>query len=176
MLAVELVQPGIRAVHARHAGTQLGVAHQALHATPTDAVAGTAQLLVQPRTAVAAAVAAKQGREAARQVPVLLRVRAGRAAAPGVVAGAGDAVEPAEARDRVRAALRVDEREDGAFRAEQNRMAFFKRACSSCSSACARSSSCRRRLSRASGTGRDGRVPRKTPARTSRRHFDNMNG
>ena len=64
------------------------------------------------------------------------------------------------------------------FRAAQNRMAFFRRSCSSCSSAYFRS----RRLElrdlarRALPAGAFGARPRSRPSFTSFRHFDSMKG
>src|SRR5205809_102518 len=109
--------------------------------------------------------------------PALSGAGTGRARPPRVVARAGDPVERAEPRHGVRPPLRVDERERVSFRVAQNRMAFFKRACSSCSSAWARSSAWRRRISRAGGIFTAGaRPPRSTPSRTAFRHRDSMNG
>ena len=87
-----------------------------------------------------------------------------------------NSVERTETRHRVRPPLRVDERKDVFLSTEQNRMAFFRRSCSSCSSACARSSACSRRISRRGGTVRSRPLPRSTPSRTCLRHFDSMNG
>jgi hypothetical protein len=80
------------------------------------------------------------------QAPVLARARTLAAAAPRVEPRARDVVAAAERGDAEAGVLRdevVDEGEDLGFRALQNRMAFFKRACSSCNSAYFRSSCCR---------------------------------
>ena len=68
------------------------------------------------------------------QSPVLARVRTLVAAAPRVEPRARDVVTAAEGGDVEAVVLCdevVDEGEDLAFRALQNRMAFFKRSCSS---------------------------------------------
>src|SRR5947209_19405434 len=90
------------------------------------------------RTAVGAAVLLEESLNPPLQLPVLRRAGTLGALSPSVVAGPRDAVYRTEPRHRVIAPVRVDEREDVSFRVAQNRMAFFRRACSSCSSACAR--------------------------------------
>ena len=117
------------------------------------------------------------------QLPVLVRVRALAAAAPRVEPAPGDAVATTERRDLegdAAVALRdevVDEGEPLAFRALQNRMAFFKRSCSSFNSAYFRSSACSCGISRAGPTGGAfGGRPRSRPSFTSFRHFESMTG
>jgi hypothetical protein len=111
------------------------------------------------------------------QSSVLFRSRAHAAPPPRVEARRRDAVPPTERADAERDVLARDEGEDVAFRAEQNRMAFFKRSCSSLSSAYSRSSRCSCAISRAGGAlaGFAG-APRKRPSRASFRHFDSMKG
>jgi hypothetical protein len=70
--------------------------------------------------------------------PVLPVSQTHQSLAPRVVAAARHAEQPTEPRHTEPLALVVDEREDVGFRAEVNRMTFFKRACSSASRACAR--------------------------------------
>jgi hypothetical protein len=70
--------------------------------------------------------------------PVLPLTRTHRSLAPRVIAWARDPEQPTETRHPESFALFVDEREDIGFRAEVNRISFFKRACSSSSSAWAR--------------------------------------
>jgi hypothetical protein len=95
-------------------------------------------------------VQVKEARDFRRQLPVLERVRAGAALAPRVEPRPRDAVAPTEGRHFEgfeAVVLRdgvLDEGEAVAFRsalrALQNRMAFFKRSCSSLSSVYLRSS------------------------------------
>jgi len=129
------------------------------------------------RTAVGAAVLLEESLNAPLQLPVLRRAGTLGALSPGVVAGPRDAVYRTEPRHRVIAPVRVDEREDVSFRVAQNRMAFFRRACSSCRSACARSSYCSRRISRGGATWTAApRFPRSCPSRIAFRHREGMNG
>src|SRR5256886_17629732 len=94
------------------------------------------QRALDARTAVGAAVMLEESLNPSLQLPVLRRVGTLGALPPGVVARPRDAVQRTEPRHRVVAPVRVDEREDVSFRVAQNRMAFFRRACSSCRSAC----------------------------------------
>ncbi len=84
---------------------------------------------------VATRMRVKELRDLLEQPPVLFRVGTHGAGSPGIVAGAADAVATAEIRHPMGPALRVDEREAIGFRAEQNRIAFFRSACSSWSCA-----------------------------------------
>src|SRR6266705_1275012 len=164
MLAVEAMEPGIGTV-------ELG------DAAPTDRPPRGAQRALHSGTPVRPVMLPEQSVNVLLQLPVLSGAGTGRACPPRVVARAGDPVKRAEPRHGVRPPLRVDERERVSFRVAQNRMAFFKRACSSCSSAWARSSAWSRRISRAGGSFTAGaRRPRSTPSRTSFRHRDSMNG
>ncbi len=120
--------------------------------------------LIQPRAAVPLAMDAKQTLDLRREHPVLLRSRAHAAPVPGVEPGGRDGIAPAEGSHAERAPLALDERERVPFRAEQNRMAFFKRACSSLSSAYSRSSCCSFASSRAGpADGAFGARPRSRP-------------
>jgi hypothetical protein len=111
------------------------------------------------------------------QLPVLYGVRARRTATPGVVSGGAHLKQGTEPSHGVLVPLGVDERERVSFRVAQNRMAFFKRACSSCRRACARSSAWSLRISRGGGSFTAvPRFPRRCPSRTAFRHRDNMNG
>ena len=127
--------------------------------------------------AVGAVMRAKERRDLLRQRPVLLRVPTRAPAVPGVEARPRHAEQPTEARHTQPRPLAVDERERRVGGAEQNRMAFFRRACSSCNIAWSRSSVARRRSSRAGGGAGAGRfAPRSVPSRHSRRHFDSIKG
>ena len=177
MLPVEAMEPGIGPVELGHASAQASCTHQPRDAAPTDRPPLGAQRALEPGTPVRSVMLLEQSVNVLLQLPVLSGAGTGRARPPRVVARAGDPVERAEPRHSVRPPLRVDERERVSFRVAQNRMAFFKRACSSCSSAWARSSAWRRRISRAGGTFTAGaRPPRSTPSRTAFRHRDSMNG
>ena len=68
----------------------------------------------------------EQARDLVRNVPVLLRVRAFPATTPGIEACACHVEPPTQRRHAVLRVVRFDEGEDVAFRAEQNRMAFFR--------------------------------------------------
>src|SRR2546428_438905 len=136
-----------------------------------------AQRALQPGTPVRPVMLREQAVNVRAQLPVLSGVGTARACPPRVVARAGDPVERAEPRHGVLPPLRVDERERVPFCVAQNRMAFFRRACSSCSSAWARSSAWSRRISRAGGTFPPGaRGPRSTPSRAAFRHRDSITG
>ena len=104
--------------------------HQPHHTPTTDRDPLGAERTDEPRAAVHPAVGAKHIMNPLQQDPVLLRVRTGAASRPRVVAGAGDAVERTQLSQGERAALRVDERERFTLGSEQNRIAFFRRACS----------------------------------------------
>ena len=96
------------------------------------------QRSMHARTAIRPATGGKDGSNLQKQHPVLFPVAALPPLAPRVVPRPRDPVAPTQLRHSERRALLIDEREDVGLRAEQNRMAFFNKACSSCSSACAR--------------------------------------
>ena len=75
------------------------------------------------------------------QRPVLFRVGALAASAPGIEAGGRHVKVPAQRAHARLGVVRLDEGEDVACRAEQNRMAFFRRSCSCCNAAYFRSTS-----------------------------------
>ena len=152
MLAVEAMQPGIGAVDLHDPRAQPRRAHEACDPASADGAPLRAQRALDAGTAVGPAVLLEEPLNAPLQLPVLRCVSTLGSLPPRVVAGPGDAVHCTEPRHRVGAPLRVDEREDVSFRVAQNRMAFFKRACSSCRSACARSSAWSRRISRGGGS------------------------
>jgi hypothetical protein len=133
--------------------------------------AGTAIPLLMPR---------EEPNDLRGQVAILVRVRAGFPSAPRVEPTRRDSIAAAERGDVVAFVLRdemVDEGEPLALRAAQNRMAFFKRSCSSSSAAYLRSRACNCAISRA-GLGGSAVLARpfNRPSFTSFRHFDNMNG
>src|SRR5206468_2233672 len=176
MLAVEPMEPRIGAVELGHAGPQAGRAHQPRDAAPADRPSLGAQRALDAGAPIRPVMRLAGAVNALPQLPVLSGAGTGRACPPRIVARAGDAVEGAEPGHGVRPLLGVDERERVSFRVAQNRMAFFRRACSSCSSAWARSSACSRRISRGGGTFTATRFPRSIPSRTAFRHRDSMNG
>lgn len=157
-----------------------GRAHQAGDATATARPPSLDQLFIQARTAVPCLVSREATQNLDGQSPVLARVRTLAAAAPRVEPRARDVVAAAEWGDFEAFVLRdevVDEGEDLAFRALQNRMAFFKRSCSALSSAYCRSSACSCAISRVGpGGGAFGERSRSRPALASFRHLDNMKG
>src|SRR6478735_7074152 len=108
------------------------------------------------------------------------RVRADCPVSPRVVPAGRDVVAATERSDLVAFVLgdeRVDEGEPVALRAAQNRMAFFKRSCSSWSSAYFRSRAWSAAISRAGPAGAAfGGRPRSRPSFTSFRHLDSMKG
>lgn len=127
---------------------------------------------MHPWAAVAARVRLEDPPDASHQLPVLLRMRALRAAAPGIVARARHSVAATETRHAVRPArlraLRVDEGEDFSLRAEQNRMAFSRSSCSSLRMACSFSSAWSLAISRAGPAGGAfPAFPRSFPSRAS---------
>jgi hypothetical protein len=130
VLAEELVQLRVAAIDARCPGSEPRDVHQAHHAAPTDRDPLGVERADDPWAAVHSAVGAKDFLEPLQQGPVLLRVRTRPASCPRVIAGASDAVECAESGQGERRALRVDERERFTLGSEQNRIAFFRRACS----------------------------------------------
>src|SRR5215204_3987075 len=103
---------------------------------------------MQARAAVAVAVGSEESRDLAEELPVLFRMGTRATPMRAVEAGARHPVAPTQGAHASPRVLRDDEaRDEGddvAFRAEQNRMAFFKRACSSWRRAYSRSSCCRR--------------------------------
>src|SRR5437773_1246918 len=143
---------------------------------PADGAPLRVQRAMDAGTAVGPPVLLEEPLNPPLELPVLRRVVTHWAPPPGVVTGARNAVQRAQARHGVLAPLRVDERERVSFRVAQNRMAFFRRACSSCKSACARSSAWSRRISRGGGPFTATRFPRSIPSRTAFRHRDSMKG
>lgn len=132
---------------------------------------------MNPWTAVALVMPREASHNLRSQVTVLFRVRAFVPPLPGVEPAARDAVAAAERGERAPVAEGRDEGEALGFRAEQNRMAFFKRSCSSCSSAYFRSSACSWAISRAGPAGGAfGARPRNRPSFASFRHFESMKG
>src|SRR5439155_8696476 len=177
VLAVEAMEPRIGTVDLHGPRAQARPAHEPLDPAATDGARLRVQRALDARAAVGAAVLLEEPLNPPLQLPVQRRVGTLGALPPGVVARPCDAVHRTEPRHRVVTPVRVDEREDVSFRVAQNRMAFFRRACSSCRSACARSSSCSRRISRGGATWTAvPRFPRNRPSRTSFRHRESMKG
>ena len=130
VLAEEAVQLGVRTIDPRDARSQPRVLHEPHHASPARRDPFGAERADEPRAPVGAAVGAEQPFNAAKENPVLFLVGARSPTAPRVVASAGDPVQRTESGQRVRVAVPVDERERFTLGSEQNRIAFFRRACS----------------------------------------------
>lgn len=92
-----------------------------------------AQQDVDPRTAVGAVAGLETLPDQAQQPSIVACVAARLAPTPRVVAAARDPQLFAEPPDGEPVPLLIDEREDIALRSEQNRIAFFRSSCSSCS-------------------------------------------
>jgi hypothetical protein len=86
---------------APRARVQTGLAHQARHALPTDAMPGSAQLGMDTRAAVATAAGREGGTDVGREGFVPTCAVRHRALSPGVVARRGDAERTAHERDGV---------------------------------------------------------------------------
>ena len=174
----EAVQAGEAAIDLPRPGPQARGTHEASNAPDAHPHAGGGEGMVDAGAAVRVTAAREDGLDLLEEGAVLALARAGPAASPRVVAGPGDSVEGAEPSHGEPLTLRLDEREDLRFRAEENRMAFFKSSCSSFSSACSRFSVCSCLISRADREGistRRGR-PLSAPSRTSLRQRDSMKG
>lgn len=152
MLTTEPVQTRVRAIDPCPRRPQTRVPHEPLHSTSTRPPALATGLAADSRTSVAAMVSGEERHDPPSEPPVLFGVRTRRAPPPRVVARAAHPVEGRQTLQRERPSLALDAREDRSARAEQNRMAFVRSACSSCRSACACSSSWSRRISLADGT------------------------
>lgn len=180
MLGKARANAGLRAIAADGFGAESRFTEEARHAAAATAPARRDELLVETRTAIAIVVAREAPHDLRGQRPVLARVRTERAPAPRVESGARDVVAAAEWSDAEAFVLRDEVRDEGeavAFRALQNRMAFFKRSCSSFSSAYCRSRRCSCAISRAGPAGGAFRGwPRSRPSFTSFRHFESMKG
>src|SRR2546428_2008940 len=115
MLAVEPMQPRIRAVDLHDPRAQAGGAHQARYPAPADGPSHRPQRAMDAGTAVGSPVLLEEPLNPPLELPVLRRVATHRAPPPGVIAGSRDPVQRAQSRHRVLAPLRVDERERSAF-------------------------------------------------------------
>ena len=174
---IESVDRHFRAIPEYGRRPQAGLTHETGDPTPAHAPAGALQQLMQAWTSVAPVVQGKQAHDLVAEGPVLLCMRARPATTPGIEARPRHAKGAAQGRHAVLRPMRRDEGEDVAFRAEQNRMAFFRRSCSCSSCAYFRSSACSCLSSRTgAGGGAAGGFPRNRPSRTSFRHFESMKG
>ena len=180
MLREARANAGLRAIAAHRLRAESGAAHEPSHAVSTHRPAGANQLPIDPRTAIALLVLREASNDLGGQRPVLKRVCTRFASAPRVEPRARDVIPAAERSDLEAFVLgneMVDEREDFACCGLQNRMAFFKRSCSSFSSAYRRSSRWNCAISRAGPAGGAfGGRPRKRPSFASLRHFESMKG
>jgi hypothetical protein len=125
------------AVQPAHPCAQSAPAHQPRHTLATCANACLLQQRVNTRATVAASAGLMQRFDASAQRLVLAGVPARSASSPRAVARAANLELGAEPRDAKAVPFLVDEGEDVALRAEQNRMAFFNSSCSFLSSSCA---------------------------------------
>ena len=107
------------------------LAHQPRYAIPAYPHAPDAQRPLNSRTAVRPMAIRVHPLDASEQLRVPLTTLARAALAPSVVPTAGNLVESAHHRDRVLRAVCFEELEDFCLRSEENRMAFFRIACSS---------------------------------------------
>ena len=149
MARVEAERVGLGAVAPDGLRAQPRRPHEARDAPSAHHPAGGLEQPLNPRAPVPLSVLNEEPRDLGGQSPVLLRMRAHAAAPPGVEAGGRHRVAPAERRDAVVRALGLDEGEEVALRAEQNRMAFLRSSCSSCSAAYFAPSACSWAISRA---------------------------
>src|ERR1035437_5140817 len=177
MPGIEVMNLDLRVVALHGLRPQSGSAHQARHAPPAHRPAGIDQAPIDARTPIAFLVHEKETFDFREKDPVLLRMYTLTATAPGIEPAGRHVIAPTQRGYTEPRALRVDEGERVAFRAEQNRMAFFRSSCSAWSKACACSSAWSCAISRAGpGGGAFGARPRNQPSRASLRHLDNMNG
>lgn len=180
MLGKARANAGLGAISSHRFPAEPRRAHESRDAATTADPAGDYELPMESRTAVALLVLCKAANDFGGQRPVLDRVCAFAALPPRVEAARRDVVAAAERSDFEAFVLRdemLDEGEDIALRALQNRMAFFRRSCSSLSSAYFRSRVCNCAISRAGPAGGAFRGwPRSRPSVTSFRHFESMKG
>ena len=174
----EAVKPRNAPIQLQSAGPEASLAQEPADASSAHPHTGGGERAVDARASVRATAARKDRSDLLEHRRILAVARARAPLAPRVVARAGHGVERAQALHGEPLALSVDEREDLRLRAEENRMAFFKSACSSFSIACSRLRTCSCLISRAEREGRSTRRarPLSTPSRTSFRQRDSMNG
>jgi len=122
---IQLGGPGFQAVLAHQAGDPF------LGNLPAPVLQGC----MHPWTAVGVSALFMNFLYFLQQALLFLLPRAGLSVSPGIVTGAGDAIDPAQDGDWVLLPVLFYEREDFSFRSEQNRMAFFRISCSSLSRA-----------------------------------------
>ena len=162
-------QPSLRPIDPCTARAQTSSPHEAFDAPSTDRPPQDQESPVDSRTAVGASTPLENVPNDVGERPVLFPSCALLAVTPGVVPSARDTEERTKAGYRERAALAFDEREDVGLRSEQNRIAFFRSACSSWSTAWAFSNAWSRLSSRTGTLGAGGRVddPLRQPSRAS---------
>ena len=131
MLTEPSMRPRLAAVNTHEACAPTARPHEPLDTPATDPVAALAQGSMQTRTPIRAAALLEDRPHRLHQNPVLFPARTRGATAPRLVAGPRHAVQRTEACHRHHPSVRRDERERFGLRSEQNRMAFFRRACSS---------------------------------------------
>src|SRR5262245_5761389 len=174
----EPVQARDAPVELHRAGPQPGLPHESGDAPTADPDGGAGECVEHPGAAIGTAAALEDRLDLVEQHQVLLAPGTLAAAAPRVVARPRDAVQHAQSLQTEPCALAVEEFEDFRLRAEENRMAFFKRSCSALSIACSRLRVCRALSSRVDRNGMSPRGirPLTTPSRTSFRQRESMNG
>jgi hypothetical protein len=117
--------------------------HEPRDATSTARPARSQQRLMKMWTAVALVMEHEESNNLRGQFSILVHVRTVLALPPRIEPARGDGVAATERSDVKAFGVRdevVDEGEPVAFRALQNRMAFFRSSCSSCNCAYLRSS------------------------------------
>jgi hypothetical protein len=137
MPRVEMMHIHLRSITLHRFRAEPRRAHEARDPASAHGPARVAQQLIETWAAVAFLMCIKETFDLRREESVLFRMGTLTTPTPGIEAGRRHGVAPAQRRDAEVRALRVDEGERVAFRAEQNRMAFFKSSCSSSNSACA---------------------------------------
>src|SRR5688572_2843292 len=178
MLREKAMQARIGPVQPSRARPQSALPHEAFYAPSTQAMPLSLQGPMNPRASISPTALLEQSTNLFQPDPVLCPACTLAALLPRVIPSSRNVIERTQPFHWERSSLALDEGEDVRFRAEQNRMAFFRSSCSCCNNACARSSACRRLSSRTFGgfTGATPPGPRRWPSRISFRHRDSMKG
>src|SRR4029453_16408464 len=131
MLAEPPVRPRFGSIQSGPPRPEPAFAHQPFHASVAETVAAASQVAIQPWTAIRPPTPLEDRTHLLEQFPVLPLTPTLRPPTPRVEPRSRHAKQPAQPRHSERFPFLGDEREDGGFRAEVNRMSFFKSACSS---------------------------------------------
>jgi hypothetical protein len=138
ILAVPTMGPCCTAIHTYDPCAPAANTHQSFDTPPAQAMALCDQCSMDAGTPVGSAALLEDDTHLFEYNPVLPHARTRRPPAPRIEPCPRDREEPTQTRHAERFVFLIDEREDVGFRAEVNRMSFFKSACSSLRSACAR--------------------------------------